>query len=458
MVVRTDGLMDRGRFASVDSVRRRIERLVGDASDERGGTEEERRRLVAAVKNALDELRAAEDEIRRREYELQEQAATEARDDFLATLSHELRTPLNVILGWTEMLRNEGLDAESSDLALGSIERNAKQLNQLVDDLLSVSRERRIDGALDMSPCELHRILTEAIDMVWPSAAARDIHLRAILSDAGSVVADAERLRQSFVNLLSNAAKFSPEGGTIDVEVRRVGRALEIRVRDDGIGIPADLLPHVFDRFRQGEPAPERLNEGVGLGLSVVRDIVAAHGGDVWAESAGEGHGATFTVRLPLALGELAQPAADAAGTVAGAPPQAEAPRAGALDGLLVLVAGLPGERCGRICETLARAGAQVVRTGSEADALERAAEDPPDALIVAADAARSESFFGLARQLEERFSGRLPVVALTPPSGPERDWNALDAALQLYLPMPSDLARVVPLVGAVARLSGSGR
>jgi PAS domain S-box-containing protein len=382
-------------------------------------------------------------------------AASDAKDEVLAALSHELRTPLNVILGWTEMLRGGGIDAEAAALALSSIERNAKGLSRLVADILDVSRLSRGELAVETRRCELHRVIADALDVTWSAAAARRIHVRVVVADAGWLLADQARLAHAIANLIANAVKFSPDGATVDIDVQRVGRTIEIRVRDEGVGIPKELLPHVFERFRQGGSSPERLSEGLGLGLSFVREVVESHGGSVSADSAGPGRGATFAIRLPLPACDEASDAGSERSAGEG-PPHADPVRPQPLRGIRVLVALAPGGKGAHVSEVLARAGAEVTAAESVAEALDAAASEPPDALVVAADAARGEPAVDLARHVEERFHGMLPVVAFTPVGGWERALPELEAALQLYVAMPADPARVVPLVGAVARLGST--
>ena len=228
--------------------------------------------------------------------------ANRVKDEFLATLSHELRTPLNAILGYSRLLRGEMMDEVGRTRAIETIERNATALAQLVSDVLDVSRIISGKMRFDVEPCDIATIVTSAADSIVPAAMAKRIELRQQLDrDTGLVAGDPNRLQQVFWNVLSNAVKFTPEGGRIDVITARVGTAARISVRDTGRGIDASLLPHVFERFHQGDSSTTRSVGGLGLGLAIVRHYVELHGGRVWAESDGLGAGATFTIELPLA-------------------------------------------------------------------------------------------------------------------------------------------------------------
>ena len=259
---------------------------VLSAAVERARGEEERARLLRGEREA------------RREAE----EASRAKDEFLAMVSHELRTPLGVILGWSRFLREDDLDEQTRAGALGMIERNAELQKRLVEDLIDVSRivsgKLRVESRL----IELAPVVEDAVAAVALSAKTKGIRIHtAYRPGTSQVLGDPERLQQVVWNLLSNAVKFTPEGGRVEVRLEQVGASAHVTVSDTGRGISADLLPHVFERFRQGESAGAGRCQGLGLGLSIVRHLVEAHGGTVEAESPGEGRGATFRVCLPLA-------------------------------------------------------------------------------------------------------------------------------------------------------------
>jgi len=228
------------------------------------------------------------------------QAASRAKDDFLATVSHELRTPINAVLGWATMLRRHRLDEGRAEYACDAIERSARAQAQLLEQLLDVSRA--ISGKLDLhlAPAHVAGIVEAAIDAVRPDADDKKVRISSRLDRSiPLLIVDPERLQQVVINMVTNAVKFSAEEGAVQVELRRDDRFVEIVVEDHGVGIKREFLPYVFDRFRQGGTKTDNGNRGLGLGMSIARDIVERHGGTITADSAGEGKGATFVVRLP---------------------------------------------------------------------------------------------------------------------------------------------------------------
>jgi signal transduction histidine kinase len=228
-------------------------------------------------------------------------AASQLKDDFLATLSHELRTPLNAIVGYARMLRSGAVTDDRRDHSLEVIERNARALTQIVEEILDVSRIIAGRLRLNTGPVDPHRLATDAIATIAPAAQAKNLTLHSdVAPDTPTLSGDTDRLQQVCWNLLTNAVKFTPSGGAIEFTVRGIDGAVEIRVRDNGRGITAELLPYIFERFRQGDVRTSREQGGLGHGLSIARSNVVMHGGTLIAESGGEGRGATFTVRLPV--------------------------------------------------------------------------------------------------------------------------------------------------------------
>jgi PAS domain S-box-containing protein len=238
---------------------------------------------------------------RERDARREAEAANRLKDEFLATLSHELRTPLNAIMGWASMLRQQQLDDEGRARAVEIIERNAKSQQQLVNDILEVSRIIRGQLRLELTPVNVIDAVRLALESVMPTAATKHQELVTSLPDAPILVSgDRERLQQVFWNLLSNATKYTGRDGRIEVKVASSPSDVSVTVRDNGIGIAPEVLPHIFERFRQGDAGPTREYGGLGLGLAIVRHLVEAHGGTVRAESAGNGQGSTFTIVLPV--------------------------------------------------------------------------------------------------------------------------------------------------------------
>jgi signal transduction histidine kinase len=248
------------------------------------------------------------------------EAANRLKDQFLSTLSHELRTPLTAILGWASLLRQSQTESQTqrqggasagSNSAAGddgmaanaveTIERNARALAVLVDDLLDMSRINTGKMQLESQQVDLRRTICNAVESVQPAATAKEITIQVKVSDTGSVWGDPHRLQQVLWNLLSNAVKFTPEKGKVVVCLAQQEAEVVIEIRDSGVGIPADVLPHIFDRFRQADGSSTRHFGGLGIGLALVRQLIDLHGGTVQAASAGEGEGSTFTITLPVA-------------------------------------------------------------------------------------------------------------------------------------------------------------
>ena len=240
---------------------------------------------------------------RERDARREAEAANRLKDEFLATLSHELRTPLNAVMGWASMLRQQSLDDEGRAGAIEIIERNAKSQQQLIGDILEVSQIIRGQLRLDMQQLDLVSVLRAAVESANPTANLRRQELRTQLPVEPVLIhGDRERLQQIFWNLLSNAMKYTPRQGKIAIAMALDQHDVTVRIKDTGVGIAADVLPHIFERFRQGEQGPTREYGGLGLGLAIVRHLTEAHGGTVRADSDGAGRGSTFTVSLPLAV------------------------------------------------------------------------------------------------------------------------------------------------------------
>lgn len=254
---------------------------------------------VSAYLLDITERKRTEEALQQRAEELAK--ANLLKDEFLAVVSHELRSPLTAMLGWVQTLRNCSLDAATTARALEIIERNAKAQTQLIDDLLDVSRIITGKLRLNIRSIELASIIKEVVETVRPAADAKGIKLNYLLEQAaGSILGDSERLHQVIWNLLSNAIKFTTEGGYVQIELKRLNSQVEIIVSDTGIGLSAEFLPFIFERFRQADATTTRSYSGMGLGLAIVRHLVELHGGTVQVASPGQGLGTTFTVKLPV--------------------------------------------------------------------------------------------------------------------------------------------------------------
>jgi signal transduction histidine kinase/CheY-like chemotaxis protein len=385
------------------------------------------------------------------------QEANRSKDEFLAMVSHELRTPLTAILGWARLLRTRSCDAETSTRALESIERNARAQAQIVDDLLDVSRI--ITGRLRLSvrPLDLASVAEEAMLAVRPAVDAKAIALTTSLPrQTAAFVGDPDRLQQAVWNLLSNAVKFTSPGGRIDVEVSRRLDHAEITVRDTGRGIRADVLPHVFERFRQADSASSRAHSGLGLGLAIVRHIVELHGGTVHAESGGEGRGAVFSIRLPVTAApatEGGRTAVSRATSGAGA-----AGRATILDGVTVLVVEDDADARQLLQTILAGAGALVRLSASAAEAEKEWQRGWPDVLLcdVGMPADDGYELVRRVRAVEREQGRRLPAVALTAYARRQDRERALGAGFDAHVPKPVEPAELIRLLAGLARRSAA--
>ncbi|HZU82544.1 MAG TPA: ATP-binding protein, partial [Polyangiaceae bacterium] len=319
---------------------------------------------------ALERARLyALEQLRREELE----RSNRLKDDFLGIVSHELRTPLSAILGWARMLKGGMVVGDARDRALAAIERNATLQARLVDDLLDVSRIVSGKLELEANPVDLASVIDAAIDSVRPALLAKAIELRLDVSrDGVAVLGDARRLQQVVWNLLTNAIKFTPARGGIDLRLERAGALARIRVKDNGVGIPQDVLPHVFERFKQADCSATRQHGGLGLGLSIVRHVVEAHGGTATAFSEGEGKGAELVVELP---------ACDAAGLPPLRPAEADH-AAVALDGARVLVVDDDADTREFLTTALRASGAETRAVAGVAQALEAVHSWRPDVIV----------------------------------------------------------------------------
>ena len=267
--------------------------LGGGVNEQLAEMREANARLIVVAVRAQEQMEEAE-------------KTSRLKDDFLATVSHEIRTPLSAVVGWARLLRSDRIPAERAGHAIAAIERNATALAHMVDDLLDTTRILNGVIRLNRRPLDLAAVAGSALDAVRPLATTKNVRLTLDAAHGSRMVSgDDARLQQVIWNLLSNAIKFTPGGGRVDVFIEPARSHTEVRVVDTGHGISPAFLPHVFERFRQAEDATTQRETGLGLGLGIVRQLVELHGGTVHAASPGLGQGATFTVRLPIATGEI---------------------------------------------------------------------------------------------------------------------------------------------------------
>ncbi len=405
--------------------------------------------VMVLVQDITDRKRA---EAEREEYLARAEAArcaaeeaNRAKDAFLATVSHELRTPLTPILAWSGALRLGVVDPEQRSAALAAIQRNARAQARLIDDLLDVSRVISGDWRVALRPVALGAVVRGAVDVIRPAAELKGVALETSVPPLPVAVrGDPERLQQVVWNLVSNGVKFTPRGGTVAVAVERTGDRARIVVRDTGAGISSDFLPHVFERFRQGDSSTTRRHGGLGLGLAIVRALVERHGGTVYAESGGPGRGATFTVELPLLVAVAPEPGSGERGREP-SPEDTDAPFRVSLDGLRVLVVDDDVDSNAVVGTLLASCGAEVRTAVSTAEALAVAGRWPPD-VLVSDIAMPGEDGCALLRKLRAR-EGYVPAVALTAYTGKADRARVLDAGFEAYVAKPFDptqLARAI--------------
>jgi len=394
-------------------------------------------RGFAFVVRDVTERKRLEEDLRRRADDLA--AANRAKEDFLATLSHELRTPLNAMLGWTRLLRVGRLDEAGMLRALETIERNARIQEQLIADILDVSRIVTGKLRLEFRPVELLPIVEAALDAVRPAALAKRVALTLDAGGAATVLGDPDRLQQVIWNLLVNAIKFTPPEGYVSIATAVAGGTAVLTVSDSGEGIPAEFLPVIFDRFAQGDASATRPHGGLGLGLSIVRHIVELHGGGVRAHSEGVGQGATFTVHLPVRAVRQA----------------AAASRDQPLTGVKVLIVDDDPDAREVVSVALAECGAQPAAAASAREALRVLEEVHPDVLVsdIGMPGEDGLSLIKRVRALDSRLAA-VPAVALTAYAGEDDERRALAAGFQRFVAKPVALEELAAVVRQLAPAS----
>jgi signal transduction histidine kinase len=379
------------------------------------------------------------------------ETANRLKDEFLAIVSHELRTPLNAVLGWVRLLGGGQLDPARAVNAIHTIERNAKVLARIIDDLLDASRIIAGKVRIDPLPVDLVAVIQGAFDELRLPAEAKGVNLTFTChAIPGPVGGDTLRLQQVVSNLLSNAVKFTPSGGTIDVRLTSTGSDAEIQVADTGQGIAPDFLPRLFERFTQADTSTTRRQGGIGLGLSIVKALVELHGGTVHAESPGAGRGATFTVRMPVTpqdVDEVEQ--VRIAQRAAAVPPR--------LDGIRVLLVEDDADGRQVLTIILELAGAQVEAVESVREAMKALDVHRPN-VVMSDIGLPDEDGYALVRRLrarDEAHGGGTPAIALTGYVTSEDRARLLAAGFQVYLRKPVEPSEIV---AAVASLTAIGR
>jgi len=368
-------------------------------------------------------------------------SANGVKDEFLATLSHELRTPLTSILGWSHLLTGGKLDKQQTVSAIETIARNARAQGRLIDELLDISRITTGKLCLDLRSVKLAPLIQAVVDDMRPVADGRRINLEAAFdSNVGPILGDPDRLQQIVWNLLTNAIKFTPKRGDVQVRLERNDSYALITVSDTGQGIATELLPHVFERFRQADSSNTRSNGGLGLGLSIVRQLVELHRGMVTAESSGENAGTTFRVMLPLPNVPEVPNAAEK--TERNSPTTAQH----LLSGLRVLVVDDEQDTRELVAALLTTCGAEVVSVSSATEALDQMKRQRFNLLIsdIGMPDMNGYDLIGRIRQLGEEHGGRTPAMALTAYAGIEDRKRALAAGYEMHIPKPFVAAELI--------------
>ena len=413
-----------------------VQQLVTVSRDisEQKRAEQERALLLASERTARSEA----------------ERAARMKDDFVSTLSHELRTPLNAILGWIGVLKQQQ-SPETLAKAIDVIDRNSRRQSQMVDDLLDMSRIMSGKLRLDVQRLDAASVIEEALASAQPAADAKGVRLVKLLGSAAIVQGDPGRLQQIVWNLVSNAIKFTPRGGMVQVTVRKVDSHIHIQVSDSGQGIRADVLPHVFQRFRQGDGSATRHHGGLGLGLAIVKNLVEMHGGSVEASSEGDGHGSVFTVRLPLAM------ATSVPESRADTPDLFQGPLSELLDGLQVLVVDDEEDARDVVQRLLEEAGANVKTAETAGEALTIIDEGLAPDIILSDIGMPDQDGYDFMRRVRS-MSGdisEVPAAALTALARVEDRKRALMAGYQTHLAKPVDPSELVAMVASLTGRTG---
>ena len=418
----------------------------------------ERKQAEAALRAVKEELEQSL--VRSQIARVEAETANRMKDEFLATVSHELRTPLNAIIGWAHLLRSGSIDQATAAQAIATIERNAKSQAQLIEDILDVSRVITGKLRLNIGTVDAASVINAAIDSVQLAADTKGIGLEVILDpSARHVSGDSSRLQQVVWNLLSNAIKFTPAGGRVEVRLERADSDVQITVSDTGQGISQDFLPFIFDRFRQADGTSTRSHGGLGLGLAIVRHLVELHGGTVHVESAGQGCGATFTIKLPLAVTQdrPKDDRSDSGRLRSSDDINSQLAPLPSLDGVRVLLVDDDQDTLNMLSVALTEYRATVQTARSVAEALEALQWFEPDVLVsdLAMPGEDGYSLISKARGLEANNGHQTPAVALTAYVRVEDRARALSAGFNVFVPKPVEPNE---LITAIANLTESDR
>jgi PAS domain S-box-containing protein len=432
-------------------------RIIGASKVARDITQRKKaERDLQAAKDAAEAANREKDELLRSERAAREtaEAASRIKDEFLATLSHELRTPLNAILGWSQILSN---DPSPGDVAEGTriIERNARVQTQIIEDLLDMSRIVSGKIRLDIQRLDPAAIVRAAVETVQPAADAKGIRLHALLdSIAGPVSGDPNRLQQVFWNLLTNAVKFTPKGGRVQVLMERVNSHIEVSVIDTGEGIRPEFLPHVFDRFRQADASTTREHGGLGLGLAIVKQLVELHGGSVRVKSGGVGLGTTFVVVLPVTIIHPEhEPDRPRRHPGAGSTPILD-DSCVQIKGLRILVVDDEADARLLVKRLLEDCKATVITASSAQEALGLLKSHRPDVLVSDIGMPNEDgyTFIHRVRALSPAEGGETPAIALTAYARSEDRMKAVLAGFEQHVVKPVEPAELIAMIASLVK------
>lgn len=428
--------------------------------------------LLATSRDVTEQKQAEQERNRLLQLEqtarLEAERANRLKDEFLSVLSHELRSPLNPILGWSKLMQTHKFDSTKTAEALSTIERNAKLQCQLIDDLLDIAKILQGKLSMEVAPVDLAFVIEAAIDTVKAAAVAKNILLHPMLPQIGQVSGDATRLQQIVWNLLSNAVKFTPTGGRVEVKLEHIeivneelgmkkegkldhsqfsisnpqfSSFAQITISDTGKGIHPSFLPHIFESFRQEDASITRKYGGLGLGLAIVRHLVEAHGGTIWADSQGEGQGAVFTLRIPLLHAESEQ-----------SPAEDLSIREIDLTGIRVLTVDDEPDTRELLTLLLTQYGAEVLTVNSAAEVLANLASFQPDILVsdIGMPEVDGYSLIQQVRALPPEKGGQVAAMALTAYAREEDQQRAITNGYQSYLTKPIELEQFVQAIAAL--------
>ncbi|MCI0336749.1 MAG: PAS domain-containing protein [Acidobacteria bacterium] len=439
-IITADGKLKwvRDRAFTVKDRYGKVRRIVGFTVDttERKQSEDVKARLLA----------------REQEARAQAETANRTKDDFLAIVSHELRSPLNAMLGWARVLRSDVVDLDTQDQAVRVIEQSAEMQSRLIEDLLDSARIASGQLRIESRPVNLIPAILNAVDTVHPTAESKGVEIETDLDlNAGIITGDPMRLQQIVWNLLSNAVKFTPKGGSVDVKLSRQDPWITITVKDTGRGIKAAELPYIFDRFRQADSSSTRRAGGLGLGLSLVKNLVELHGGKIMGESDGEGKGATFTINLPL----RAVSSAETEPTRESKEPTSPLSFPPVLSGLCILTVDDEAQARDLVATLLSKYGATVTPVSSSAEAMDvltRFEGGKKFDLIVSDIGMPDENGYTLIRRIRKLPDpvGKIPAVALTAFGRSEDRINALEAGFQMHVPKPVEPTELMIVIASL--------